>query len=618
MPPLSGFSDNLFQTRTDYAKAAVALARPLAVYNSPLSARIKLPAATGAGFSGTAAQLEGFARPLWVIAHLSKPGNGQNDTAAAFSEAWINGLKAGTDPESPEYWGELRDSDQKMVEMESIAYAILLRPDSFSFALDHVARRDLISWLTQINHRKMPQTNWLWFRVLVNLALYRVLGVPLEDVKSHIDESLAILDTLYIDEGWSSDGIWSKERKQADYYSGSFALQFAPLLFVRFAPDYDVSRTERYKDQARQFSAQYWRYFSANGAAIPFGRSLTYRFAFAAFWAAASVAGVDLPAPLSDPGVVKGLLMRHLRWWAKQEHIFNVDGTLHIGFTYPNTNLAENYTSPQSPYWCLKSFLCLDLPESHVFWQSQELAYPVTDSKTGLAKSKMLWPPRHILCNTAEHHFLLSSGQWTTKGFRAREAKYGKFAYSSAFGFSVPCGPLLEQMAPDSTLTVRMSGHDDQWKVRFAPYDVAKGEVSVGTEIVPILTSSWKPWSRHETKIVTTLISPNERWPGWHLRVHKIEYMDDHNLHLLDSGFAISAETTDEIFIPDITLTDMPNREEANVSEGWYTDDISALVMSKAGSSGVVDLSNDLSYTLPKRSPGRSHSPIVIHADPNT
>jgi hypothetical protein len=618
MPPLSGFSDNPFQTRADYARAAIALVRPLAAYRSSLSARIKIPAGTAAGFSGTAAQLEGFARPLWVIPHLSGLGNAGSLAEIPFVETWIDGLKAGTDPESPEYWGELRDFDQKMVEMESIAYTILLRPDLFSFELDEIARRNLVSWLVQINHRKMPQTNWLWFRVLVNLALYRVLGVPLEDVKGHIDDSLAVLDTFYLGEGWSSDGIWSTECKQADYYSGSFALQFAPLLFIRFAPDYDVSRTERYRNNARQFATQYWRYFSANGAAIPFGRSLSYRFAFSAFWAAVAVAGIDLPAPLSDPGAIKGLLMRHFRWWAKQEHIFNVDGTLHIGFTYPNAYLAEDYTSPQSPYWCLKSFLCLDLPESHPFWQDQELACPLTDSKAGLTQIKMLWPPRHILCNTAEHHFLLSSGQSTRKPFRAREAKYGKFAYSSAFGFNVPCGLLLEQMAPDSTLAVCMGDYDDQWRVRWAPYDVKQGEVRVGAESVPILSSSWKPWPGLDTKIVTTLVAPCQRWPGWHLRIHNIEYVDDHDLQLLDSGFAISAETTGEIFIPDTVLRDMPDREEASVSEGWYTDDCSVLVTSKSGASGVVDLSDDRNNLERKRSSGRPHSPTVMRADPNT
>ena len=70
MPPLPGFSDNTFRTRDDFIRAALALIQPLGQYKSPHNARIKIATSTGAGFSEAAAQLEGFARPLWVIADL--------------------------------------------------------------------------------------------------------------------------------------------------------------------------------------------------------------------------------------------------------------------------------------------------------------------------------------------------------------------------------------------------------------------------------------------------------------------------------------------------------------------------------------------------------------------
>ena len=73
------------------------------------------------------------------------------------------------------------------------------------------------------------------------------------------------------------------------------------------------------------------------GAAIPFGRSLTYRFACGAFFAALAVAEVsDMPAPLSSAGAVKGFLLRHMRWWATHsDDIFCSDGTMNIGYLYP-------------------------------------------------------------------------------------------------------------------------------------------------------------------------------------------------------------------------------------------------------------------------------------------
>lgn len=89
---------------------------------------------------------------------------------------------------------------------------------------------------------------------------------------------------------------------------------------------------------------------SNSGRAIPFGRSMIYRFAMSSFWGALAFADVELPAPLTW-GVIKGLQLRNVRYWAKQAGAYNSDGTLTIGFCYPNHNLTENYNSPGSPYW---------------------------------------------------------------------------------------------------------------------------------------------------------------------------------------------------------------------------------------------------------------------------
>lgn len=269
MPALSGFSDNPFVDRSDLITGALALLRPLEQYKSPEKTRIKVATASGAGFGETSAQLEGFARPLWVVADLLRlrleKCEVQSHDAGIDLDSWVAGLRAGTDPSSTEYWGDLIDFDQRMVEMESIALSLLSAPSVFGFPHDENAKRNLIHWLIQINSHKMPVNNWRWFRIFVNLALIRTLGVSEEKLKAQIDIDFEILDSFYLGEGWSSDGLWGDERKQADYYSGSFAIQFAQLLFVRYAPDYEPQRTEKYKQQAREFSAKYWRYFDQQG-----------------------------------------------------------------------------------------------------------------------------------------------------------------------------------------------------------------------------------------------------------------------------------------------------------------------------------------------------------------
>lgn len=121
MSPLSGFSDNAFQTRDDMLRGAASLLNTLQPYKSPCGARIKLSTATGTAFDEISAQLEGFARPLWVVADLLAMKDEHLVDHLDLS-SWVRGLEAGTDPRSDTYWGAVGNHDQRMVEMVSISF----------------------------------------------------------------------------------------------------------------------------------------------------------------------------------------------------------------------------------------------------------------------------------------------------------------------------------------------------------------------------------------------------------------------------------------------------------------------------------------------------------------
>ncbi|KAL1955141.1 hypothetical protein VTO42DRAFT_9005 [Malbranchea cinnamomea] len=141
MPPLPGFSDNPFRTREDFLAAAHALLKPLEAYTSPGGARIRLPVATGTHFDETATQLEGFARPLWAVGALlanipadQEVEDGSKALSLRLEKQWIDGIVNGTDPQHPEYWGAMGDTDQRMVEAEIaeiVAFALLSVPQHF-------------------------------------------------------------------------------------------------------------------------------------------------------------------------------------------------------------------------------------------------------------------------------------------------------------------------------------------------------------------------------------------------------------------------------------------------------------------------------------------------------
>ncbi|KAL1893132.1 hypothetical protein Sste5346_006564 [Sporothrix stenoceras] len=613
MPPHPGFSDNPLRTRADVVKATLALLRPLQqTCFSPEKGRVRIPVATGAHFDEAAAQLEGFARPLWAVGALLEGGSNDDDVLGP----WIKGIAVGTDPAHPEYWGNINDMDQRMVESEIVSYALLAAPNQLFYAQPLRVQANIVAWLRQMSGKEMPPTNWLWFRVMANLALLRLadndktVGGDKDQKKVLLDQmnaDLAKLDSYYIGDGWSSDGSWLTEEQQAaeyeearingsrdtgigrqvDYYSGSFAIQFSQLLYCRYGgADLDPERAERYRKMARQFGASFWRYFDAEGAAIPFGRSLTYRFACGGFFAALAVAQVeDMPAPLNTPGAIKGFLLRHLRWWAAHsDDVFSQDGTMTIGWQYPNMYMAEDYNSPQSVYWCLKTLIAVALRVDDAFWAAEEEPYP---EFTGERPAVALVPtPQQILCNhpAGNHHFMLSPSQFVAWPMKASQAKYCKFAYSSAFPFSVPTGPLIQQIVPDNTLVLSRDGRET-WALKWKHCEVAKFTEQGWA------TVRWYPWGDRAVQVDTTLVPPADGWPDWHVRVHRIRVNKAiPMLHAVEGGFAgPGRRSTDGGNI--VPATEKPSKLVLGENEEVVlgdNEDSSVLVLSSAGALGVA------------------------------
>jgi len=370
---------------------------------------------------------------------------------------------------------------------------------------------------------------------------------------------------------------------------------------------------------------------------------LTYGFAFAAFWSAAAVAEVPFPAPLEKPGAVKGLILRHLRWWAKKTDIFNTDGTLNIGYTYPNMYMSEDYNSPQSVYWCLKTFSVLALSASHSFWTCEELPDPLSTQAQDVAEEKgqsplleriaVVEPAMQIICSTKQHHFFLSAGQFTKKTHKAREAKYSKFAYSSAFAFSVPTGSLLPQLAPDSTLSVSDDG-GETWRVRWEPLeariqDMASSFEADGAAVTisrPCLRSAWRPWRNSSLKIETTLVPSLDRWPGWHIRVHEVAGSHLQTIQCVDAGFAISRLSKKGGNLPvlntNLSLNTGSAAEEVDnvAGEGLWQEEAACLVLSDAGASGICDLTGQIKQPSPRDRGTGNHASkgLMLNPDANT
>jgi hypothetical protein len=158
---------------------------------------------------------------------------------------------------------------------------------------------------------------------------------------------------------------------------------------------------------------------------------------------------------------------------------------------------------------------------------------------------------------------------------KATHAKYGKFAYSSAFGYSVPTGGYqLEQYAPDSMLALSEDG--EFWKTRREVEDAHFEEP--GQDGVPVLVSTWKAWS--DVEIETILIPPASETPNWHLRAHHVR--TGRALQSSEGAFAIYGCRSDN----GRPLGPM----EGDAEEGTVSGSENALVVSSAGAVGIVEL----------------------------
>lgn len=462
-------------TRKDFEALMHKILQPLLPLYSPGGALLQL-GDTGVTYPRRTIGMEGFSRPLWALAPYWL-GGGQ---PAPFAEVYRRGLAAGADPDGPEYWGSPGDYDQLFVEMAAIACAILEVPAVVWEPLAENEKQNLARWLNTINTHELPHCNWLFFRVLVDLALDSV-GMPcdLPQMERDLDE----IDSWYVGDGWYTDGTPSI-KPQRDYYI-PWALQYYGVLYSVFAAKRAPARAERFRRRALEFGRQFAFWFDENGAALPYGRSLGYRFGQCAFYSACVFAGLE-PLPLP---VMKGIIVRNLQWWMEKP-IFDRDGVLTIGYTYPQLYMSERYNAPGSPYWGMKSFVVLALPADHPFWSAEAAPLPRMPELYAMQSADLLFqrlPDGQVNAYAPAEVEQNEHGQFAEK--------YAKFVYNTRFGFSASRSYVqLEQAAPDSMLAFVIDGytfvrrHSERFQLlgdrllsQWSPF----AGITVTTELIP-------------------------------------------------------------------------------------------------------------------------------------
>ncbi|WP_296068189.1 DUF2264 domain-containing protein [uncultured Agrobacterium sp.] len=519
--PLYG---NPLKSRADVRRALDDSFAPLLRYFSAGGARVTL-SGTAAHFDRAAADLEGFARPLWGIAPLAMGGDPFDHWPLL-----ARGIANGTDPSHPDYWGDVREKDQRLVELAAIGFALRLAPQHLWEPLSATQKDNVRRYLLAARERQYADNNWKFFRIMVDMALDH-LGIEFD--RSLTETFQKQLDDFYIADGWYRDGNY----RRVDHYI-AFAMHFYGLIYAKLSKPGDAY-AERYRERARLFAGDFARWFDNDGGTLAFGRSMTYRFACGGFWAGLAFADEEaLPW-----GEIKGLYLSHLRWWADKP-IADRDGVLSIGYAFPQLTMSESYNSAGSPYWAFKAFLPLALPESHPFWQAEEkLPEPS-------ASPKPLVHPGMVMMRTKGNVTALSSGQ-ENLAMRGGPEKYAKFAYSSRYGFGVEVDERgFKTNGFDNILAFSDDGL--HYRVR----ETNEKVLLAGEN----LRATWKPFA--DVAVETTLVVAGD----WHIRLHRIT--SERPLSVIEGGFAINRNDGDGDAL----------REETGRATADCRTDISAIV----------------------------------------
>lgn len=355
-------------------------------YRGPLGALARYPGRPS--FNGALCdQLEGYARlvPLaaaWLHSGRSRTLPFQSGDEIDLVALLASGLDAGTDPKSPEYWGPIGHSDQRIVEAADIALEIWLASDSVWADLSAAIRRRVVQWLLGVNGKRTADNNWHLFVVLVNAAL---AGLGEAHDRAEMLGRYEHFKTFYRGGGWFSDGPGDK----FDYYN-AWGIHY-PLNWVR-AMD-GTFDADFLAEASRNFAASYRYFFGPCGFPV-MGRSACYRMA--------APAPLVQAAALGDGGITIGEARRALdhtwRWFIRHGALDH--GACTQGYGKADPRILDNYSGPASPLWSLRSLTAaLAQPEHSPFWQSPGEDLPVERS---------------------DFEFTMPATGWRLKGIHAR------------------------------------------------------------------------------------------------------------------------------------------------------------------------------------------------------
>ena len=323
--------------------------------------------------------LEGFSRsaPMWgawVRSGRSRAIRLSNGSSVDLVVEFRKGLLAGTDPAGDEYWGDVSDLDQRIVEASDIALSVWLFRDTVWATLSADQKAQVGRWLKQSEAHRVPDNNWHLFPVFIG-AVLTSLNLPNDHTR--VEENYARFKDFYRGDGWFSDG----PGQTYDYYN-AWAMQYQLYWLQEVDPQWD---REFIKETRRQFLATYPYLIGPNGFPV-MGRSICYRMA----------ASVPLMiGEQTDPDEVSAPEARRAldatwSYFIKKGAVEH--GNVSQGYCGSDPRVVDNYSGPASCLWALRSLIvAYYMSPDSAFWTGRKGYLPIEQKSYDIEIPAIRW-----------------------------------------------------------------------------------------------------------------------------------------------------------------------------------------------------------------------------------
>ncbi len=355
-----------------------------------------------------------------VIVYVKATGEEQvPDYKGSITAPFIKAIIKGTDPDDPLYWGDPEPNDQ----VGSIfSLGVYLNPEIFWDPLTNKQKQNILKYLQKQTFNKTYDNNHYYFH-MVSVALLEKNG--LEANRDHLTHMYGRLMGWYRGNGWFIDG----SNQGFDYYN-FWGFQLFNQILYRFDPKWhDLFGKKIIKTTALFFETSPFL-FGRDGGSIPWGRSLSYRFANISFigW---SVLNGTCNLPL---GQIRRIASGSLKYF--WEHgCLGENNLLNIGYWRANSSMAEDYLAPGDAYWATQGLSCLLIPKDHPFWTTVEEPIPADRTGGKIAVSGAQFTIRVSPLDGEARLFPVGQPWAQDRKKWQTGSKYDQHAYSSFLGF---------------------------------------------------------------------------------------------------------------------------------------------------------------------------------------